>query len=164
MWPFKDNPDNAFRNAVRQEFSPIANECGATLKQIEPFIFGFVTDYAVLTVGAYPGHFRGICVKLRHRENQEPLSVKDGADIGLANVEALVTGKASAIHTKRECWSSAEIAAEITGLAKITKQVGLSFLISPKADWVGLRTFVDAKIEQAMREQPWLKKYSQNNG
>jgi hypothetical protein len=103
MWPFS-NPDDAFCGAVRQEFGSLARECGAALQQIDPMIFGFCTEYAVLTIGAYPGHFRGICVKLRRREGREEVSVKDEVDIGLANVEELVAGHSSSVHTKRQRW------------------------------------------------------------
>jgi hypothetical protein len=160
MWPFQSDPDAAFSNAVRKEFAPLAVSCEATLKQIEPSIFGFVTEYAVLTIGACPGHFRGICVKLRQRRGHEQLSVRDGEDIGLANVEAFATGKVSGTHTKRQRWAADEIAEEVVGLANITRAVALTYLTSPTANWLGLRAFVDAKIEQSLREQPWLKKYS----
>jgi hypothetical protein len=126
MWPFP-NPDNAFCDAVRQEFGSLARECGASLVQLEPLIFGFATQHAVLTVGAYPGHFRGICVKLRRREDRESVSVKDEADIGLANVEEMITGERSPVHTQRQRWAAGEIRDEISGLAAITRKVAMPF-------------------------------------
>src|SRR4051812_45833259 len=119
MWPFS-NPDEAFCEAVRQEFGSLARECAAPLVQIESMVFGFCTERAVLTIGAYPGHFRGICVKLRPREAREHVSLKDEADIGLANVEELVTGRRSPAHTQRQRWAAGEIREEVAGLAAIT--------------------------------------------
>lgn len=153
MWPFS-NPDDAFRDAVREEFGSLARECGAKLTQVEPMIFGFYTNYAVLTIGAYPGHFRGICVKLRQREGREAVAVKDGVDIGLANVEELVTGQRSDVHTKRQHWSAGEIEEEVAGLAALTRRVALPFLTTSEGDWPGLRAFVDEKIANAPK--PWL--------
>ena len=132
----------------------LARECGATLKQVEPMIFGFSTAYAVLSVGAYPGHFRGICVKLRRREGREEVAVKDGVDIGLANIEELVTGQRSAVHTKRQRWAAGEIEEEVAGLARLCRRVALPFLTTAGGDWTGLRAFVDEKIRNAPK--PWL--------
>jgi hypothetical protein len=153
MWPFKDT-DQAFRDAVRENFGPLAQQFGAKLIQIEPMMFGFSTDYAVLTIGAYPGHFRGICVTLRRREQGERVSVKAGADIGLANVEEFVTGQRSAVYTKRQRWTAGEIQEEVAGLASISRRVAMSFLATAAGDWVGLRAFVDQKIANAPK--PWL--------
>jgi hypothetical protein len=152
MWPFS-NPDDAFCAAVRQEFGLLARECGATLRQVEPMIFGFCTQHAVLTIGAYPGHFRSICVKLRPRAGREEVSVKDEADVGLANVEELVTGHCSSVHTKRQRWAAGEIEEEVAGLAAITRRVALPFLTTPAGNWAGLRAFVDEKIANA--QKPW---------
>jgi hypothetical protein len=165
MWPFSkpkfsSTPDEAFCDAVQQEFGSLARECGASLVQIESMIFGFATRHAVLTVGAYPGHFRGICVKLRRREDGESVSVNDGTDIGLANIEEMVIGQRSAVHTQRQRWAAGEIQDEIVGLAAITRRVAMPFLTSPRGDWVGLRKFVDAKIRNAPK--PWLGLYKEN--
>lgn len=146
MWA-SSNPDKAFCDAVRQDFGSLARECRATLKKIKPLIFGFCTEHAVLTIGAYPGHFRGICVTLRRREQEEEVSVKDGVDIGLANVEELVAGKRSAVHTKRQRWADGEIREEVAELAAVTRRVALPFLTTPTGDWSGLRAFVDEKIQ-----------------
>jgi hypothetical protein len=158
MWPFSksslpSDPDEAFGDAVRKEFGSLARECGASLVQTESMIFGFATQFAVLTIGAYPGHFRGICVKLRSREAGESVSVKDGTDIGLANVEAMITGQVSATHNKRQRWTAGEIREEIEGLAAITRRVAMPFLTTPQGNWRGLRAFVDEKIEKAPK--PW---------
>ena len=156
MWPFP-NTDDAFCGAVRQEFGPLARECGTKLTQVEPMIFGFCTNYAVLTIGAYPGHFRGICVKLRRREGREEVAVRDGVDVGLANVEELVTGQRSAVHTKRQRWAAGEVEEEVAGLAALTRRVALPFLTTPEGDWSGLRAFIDEKIRNAPK--PWLGLY-----
>ena len=150
MWPFS-NPDDSFRAAVRKEFGPIARECDVSFKQIEPLIYGFVTEYAVLTVGAYPGHFRGICVKLRRRLSGEKVSVNDGADIGVRNIEEFVSGRYSHIYSKRQRWVENEIREEIAGLALAVRQFAMPFLITPNGDWTGLRAFIDAKIEMDAR-------------
>jgi hypothetical protein len=143
------NSDDAFCSVVRQEFGPLAGECGADLMQIEPLIFGFCTEHAVLTIGAYPGHFHGICVKVRRREAREEVSVRDGVDIGLANVEEFVTGRLSVVYRKRQRWEALEIEEEVAGLAAVVRQVALPFLTTPDGDWAGLRAFVDEKIQKA---------------
>jgi len=150
MWPFS-SPDDAFRSVVREEFGALASECGSSLRQLEPLLFGFVTDHAVLTVGAHPGHFRGICVKLRRRVAGEDVSVKDEADIGLAVVEEFVSGKRSDVYTKRQRWAADEIREEITGLATAVRQFGMSFVATPRGDWDGLRAFVQEKIDAPYR-------------
>ena len=158
MWPFS-NPDEAFRDAVRREFGSLARDCGASLVQVESMIFGFATQHAVLTVGAYPGHFRGICVKLRPRAAGESVSVKDETDIGLANVEEMVTGQRSAVHTQRQRWAAGEIDEEVAGLADITRRVAMPFLATPSGDWLGLREFVAEKIANAPK--PWRGLYEE---
>jgi hypothetical protein len=158
MWPFQ-NSDEAFRSTVRREFALLAVDCGATLQEIETMIFGFCTPNAVLTIGAYPGHFRSICVKLRRREEGERLSVKDGADFGLAVIEEFVAGRRSDIYSKRQRWESAEIKEEVEALALKTREVAMKFLTTAEGDWLGLHAFVDEKIRKARDERPWLKKY-----
>lgn len=153
MWPIR-NPDAAFRAAVRQHFGALARECGSRLVDVGAMIFGFRTEHAVLTVGAYPRHFRGICVKLRRREGGGEVRVNDERDIGLANVEEFVAGRRSAVHTKRQRWAAAEIEEEVAGLAEVTRHVDLPFLTMSAGDWEGLRAFVDEKIENAPK--PWL--------
>lgn len=150
MWPFSQ-PEDAFRSAVRQEFGALANECGSSLRQIEPLIFGFVTDHAVLTVGAYPGHFIGICVKLRRRIGGEKLSVDDASDIGLAVVEEFASGSRSDIYTKRQLWAGDQIREEVEGLASAVRRFGLTFVSTPNGDWDGLRAFVQQKIDAPYR-------------
>ena len=147
---FRDS-DDAFCDVVQQEFGTLAKECGSVFKQIEPMIFGFCTEYAVLTIGAYSGHFRGICVTLRRREAGEAVSVRDGVDIGLANVEELVTGRHSAVYRARQRWEAREIEEEVAGLAAVVRQVALPFLTTPSGDWIGLRAFVDEKIQKASK-------------
>ncbi len=149
-WPFS-SPDDAFRDSVREEFGALATECDSSLRQLEPLLFGFVTKYAVLTVGAYPGHFRGICVTLRRRIADEDVSLKDGSDIGLAVVEEFVSGRLSDVYAKRQRWAADEIRDEITGLACAARQFALPFLLAPNADWDGLRAFVQEKIDAPYR-------------
>ncbi len=158
VWTYPP-PDETFRDAVRQEFGALARECGVKLVEVETMIFGFCTPYAVLTIGAYPGHFRGICVKFRRRERDEAVCVNDGVDIGLANIEELVTGRCSAVHTARRRWASDEIWNEVAGLASVTRQVAMSFLITPNGDWTGLRAHVDEKIRNAPK--PWRGLYEE---
>lgn len=143
--------DDVFRTAVRREFGSLARDCNASLKEIEPLIYGFVTAHAVLTIGAYPGHFRGICVKLRKRVDGEILSVKDGADIGLRNFEEYASGHYSDVYSKRRRWVPDEIEEEIAGLAKAVRQFTMPFLNTPNGDWAGVRAFVDAKIAEYSR-------------
>jgi len=156
MWPFP-NADSAFRDAVRREFAPLATECGASLQEIDTLIFGFCTSNAVLSIGAYPGHFRSVCVKLRRREEGERLSVKDGADFGLAVIEEFVIGRRSEIYSKRQRWESLEIKEEVAALASKTREVAMAFLMTAGGDWAGLRLFVDEKISKASDAKPWLK-------
>lgn len=129
----------------------MARECGSSLRQIEPLIFGFVSDYSVLTVGAYPGHFIGICVKLRRRGDGEKLSVDDEADIGLAVIEEFVRGSRSDIYTKRQRWAAGPIREEVTDLASAVRQYALPFVATPSGDWDGLRAFVQEKLDAPYR-------------
>lgn len=149
-----EDGDDAFRAVVLQRFGEIAAECGALLKQIEPLIFGFCTEHAVLSIGAYPGHFRGICVKLRQRSGSEDASVRDDVDVGLANFEGFVRpDQPSGIYTRRQRWAADEIRNEVESLATVTREVAMPFLIGRNVDWAGVRQFVDEKIERAKRER-----------
>jgi hypothetical protein len=161
MWPFK-NSDDVFCDAVRSEFTPLAQEFGTSLQRVEPLIFGFRTQHAVLTIGAYPGHFRSICVKIRSSGKEEAVSVKDGIDIGLANIELFVTGKMSEIYDERQQWAPTPIRNEIEALAKKVHEVAMPFLGTANADWDGLRDMIAAKISKAFNEKPWLKQYTRN--
>jgi len=161
MWPFS-SPDDAFRGAVQKEFGALAQECGTTLVQIEPLIFGFRTRYAVLTIGAYPGHFRSVCVKFRSSEKEEAVAVKDGADIGLANIELFVTGSVSEIYDERKDWSAAALRKEVEALATKVREVGMPFLASAGADWAGVRDMIAARVSRMFEEKPWLKRYEKN--
>ena len=131
----------------------MARELQASFKQIDPLLYGFATENAVLTVGAYPGHFKGICVKLRRREPGDVVTVRDGVDIGLWNVEEFVCGRTSDVYTKRKHWVAGEIREEISGLADAVRQFAMPFLVSPKADWAGLRAFVEENAENYARSR-----------
>jgi len=150
MWPFA-NPEDAFRAAVREEFGAVARECGSSLRQLEPLLFGFVTDYAVITVGVYPGHFKSTCVKLRRRITGEKICVNDAADIGLAVLEEFVSGSRSDVYTKRQRWASDEIREEIADLATAVRKVALPFVTTPNGDWNGLRAFIQEKSDAPYR-------------
>jgi hypothetical protein len=158
MWPFQDS-DDYFCDAVQQYFAPLAKECGASLRTVEPMIFGFRTQFAVLTIGAYPGHFRSLCVKLRPSGKEEAVCVKDGADIGLANIEQFVVGKISEVYSERQRWAKEPIRKEVEGLARIVREVAMPFLTTPNADWNGVRDMIAARVSKMFDEKPWLKRY-----
>jgi hypothetical protein len=161
MWPFQDT-DSVFREAVEREFAPLAKECGSNLQKVESMIFGFRTPYAVLTVGAYAGHFRSICVKIRPRTTDEDVSVRDGIDIGLANIELFLTGRLSEIYTQRKQWSPEPIREEIEALARKVREVAMPFLTKPDANWIGVRTMIAERIKKMSAETPWLDRYRKN--
>jgi hypothetical protein len=158
MWPFQ-NSDDYFCDAARQYFAPLAEDCGASLRLVEPMIFGFRTQFAVLTIGAYPGHFRSLCVKLRPNEKEESLCVKDGADIGLANIEQFVTGRISEVYSERQHWAKEPIRKEVESLARIVREVAMPFITTPNADWDGVRDMIAERVSKMFDEKPWLKKY-----
>jgi hypothetical protein len=161
MWP-SDNADDAFRESVRDQFTALASDCGGQLEQIDPLIFGFRSPCAVLTIGAYPGHYRGVCVKLRSSVTDEPVSLNDRADIGLANIEVFVTGKKSEVYNVRKKWAPDELKLEVQALAAKVKEVALPYLLSRDADWNGVREMIGANFKKTLEEKPWLKKYSRN--
>jgi hypothetical protein len=164
MWPFSkpgrgetgkqvDEQHRAFREAVEREFTPLARECGDSLHEVDTWIFGFCAPHAVLTVGAYPGHYRSICVKIRYRDADNVPSVRDGADIGLANIDFFVTGQMSEVFKqRREAWASAPIEREIAALSAKTREIAMPFLKSPAADWDGVRGMIAERIEKAAEE------------
>ena len=158
MWPF-ENDDDAFRAADGKDVGPLAAECGARLQHIDPMIFGFRTQHAVMTIGAYPGHFRSLCVKLRPSGKEEAVSVKDGCDIGLANIEQFVTGKVSSFYSERTAWERAQLRKEVENLAAKVREVAMPFLTSPAADWDGVRDMIAARGSKMFEEKPWPKKY-----
>jgi hypothetical protein len=158
MWPFQ-NADDAFCEAVQREFAPIAKDCGTTLQKVEPLIYGFRSQHAVLTIGAYPGHRRSVCVKLRSSGKEEAVCVKDGIDIGLANIELFITKELSGIYSERESWQAAPLRKEVADLARKVREVAMPFLTSPDADWDGVRDMIAARVSKMFDEKPWLKKY-----
>lgn len=158
MWPFK-NADDAFCDAVRREFAPIAKDCGTTLQKIDPMTFGFRSQHAVLTIGAYPGHRRSVCVKLRPSGKEEVVCVKDGIDIGLANIELFVTNAMSGIYLERAGWDAEPLRKEVAALARKVREVAMPFLMSPDADWDGVREMIAKRIDKMSDEMPWLKKH-----
>jgi len=158
MWPFH-SPDEVFRKAVEREFGALAEECGARLQTVSPMVFGFRTQHAVLTIGVYPGHFRRTCVKLRPSGKDERVTVLDGADIGLANIEQFVTGNVSSIYSERNTWSAEPILKEVKALAAKVREVAMPFLVSPAADWDGVRDMIAARVSRVLEERPYLQKY-----
>lgn len=165
MWPFAksdasqsdskvDEQLEAFVGAVRREFGPIAQDCGASLHKVDTWILGFCAPHAVVTVGAYPGHYRSICVKLRYRDKDSVPSVRDETDIGLANIDLFVTGQLSVIFKQsRESWKPEPIEREVMALAAKTREIAMPFLKSPVADWEGVRKMIAERIERAAEER-----------
>ena len=158
MWPFQ-NADDAYCDAVQREFAPIARDCGTTLQTIEPLIFGFRAPYAILTIGAYAGHHRSLCVKLRWSGKEEEVCVKDGIDVGLANIELIDTKKISEIYSERQRWEAGSLRKEVAALAKKVREVAMPFLTTPDANWDGVRDMIAARVSKMFEEKPWLKKY-----
>lgn len=152
MWPFS-NPDHAFRKAVLSEFAPLATECGSNLQKVAPMIYGFRTHHAILTVGAYPGHFRSLCVKLRPSGKEEVVCVRDEVDIGLANFELFVTGKVSEVYSEREHWRAGALRKEVEALARKVREVAMPFLTTSRAKWDGVRDMIAANISEMLDEQ-----------
>lgn len=138
---------------MKAAFGELAAQCGTKLTQVEPLLFGFATEFAILTVGAYPGHFRSVCVKIRPRVGTEEVSTKDGADIGLANIERFVKGSISGVHNQRQEWDCDPIRAEIQALAALTREVAWPFLQARNADWAGLREMIDQSVHESLADR-----------
>ena len=145
-----------FRRVVADEFSPIAQQCRSRLIDLGSWRFGFSTQTAIVTVGAYDGHLPSIVVKLRERRKEEPVLVDDSRDIGLGNLMLFVDG-ASEPKSRPSKWDLPEIEREIRALATDTVKYVAPFVSSPTPDWDGLRTFVDRRIEAALAAMPKLK-------
>jgi hypothetical protein len=149
----------AFRRSVEAHFSPVAVSSGCRLQRLSPSLYGFLTDHAVVTVGVYHGHFPGMCVKLRQRQPGDTLAVADGRDIGLANIVAFSDSAARSHGYPEEYWTEASLDAEAHALAEQLVRYGTPFLTDPRADWNGLRSYIDQQIKKAFEEAPWLRKY-----
>ena len=150
-----------FQRSVKAYFTPVATSFGSRLKRLSPSLYGFFTDHAVVTVGVYHGHFPGVCVKVRHRQPGDPLAVADGRDIGLANIVAFSDLTAPPRPYPAAPWTEASLETEVRTLADELVRYGRPFLIDAKADWNGLRSYVDQQIKKALQEAPWLRKYQQ---
>jgi hypothetical protein len=146
---------DAFQKAVRYSFGELANDCNATLVEVEPWIFGFRTPYAVVTIGGYSGHQPSLCVKLRPSEGKGNVTVMDGADIGLANIERAEKGSLSPVFTRHHPWTALEIEIYVRELAATTRAVALSFIQSRTGDWDKVRDLIAKRIEEMQRNPPW---------
>jgi len=108
----------------------------------------------MLTIGAYPGHFRSLCVKLRSSKKEESVSVRDGADIGLANIELFVSGRVSEVYSERKEWSAGALRKEVEALATKVREVAMPFLSGSSADWDGVRDMIAARVSRMFEEKP----------
>ena len=149
----------AFQRSVEAHFSPVATSFGSRLERLSPSLYGFLTDHAVVTVGVYHGHFPAVCAKLRRRQPSDTLGVADGRDIGLANIIAFTDLSAPVRSFPEEYWIEASLDAEVHTLANELLRYGRPFVTDAKADWNGLRSYVDRQIKKAFDEAPWLRKY-----
>jgi hypothetical protein len=149
----------AFRRSVEAHFSPVATSFSSHLERLSPSLYGFLTDHAVVTVGVYHGHFPAVCAKLRKRRPSDALGVADGRDIGLANIIAFTDPSAPVRPFPEEYWTEVSLDAEVRMLADELVRYGRPFVTDTKADWNGLRSYVDQQIKNAFEEAPWLRKY-----
>jgi hypothetical protein len=150
-----------FQRSVKAYFTPVAISFGSRLKRLSPSLYGFLTDYAVVTIGIYHGHFPGVCVKVRQREPGEPLAVADGRDIGLANIVAFSDSTAPPRPNPVAPWTEASLETEVRTLADELVRYGRPFVMEAKADWNRLRGYVHQQIKKAFEDAPWLREYQQ---
>ena len=143
----------AFQESVEKHFGKVALDLNSKLEKILPWIYGFATSYAIVTVGVYHGHVPSVCVKLRQREPDEDVDVCDGKDIGLANVVYFQDPSGWTVEPDDISDD------ELKNLAAKLSQYGLHFLVDSNADWAGLREWLRQKIEKSRAEQPWLGKF-----
>jgi hypothetical protein len=149
----------AFRRSVEAHFLPVATWFSSHLERLSPSLYGFLTDHAVVTVGVYHGHFPAVCAKLRERQPGDTLGVADGRDIGLANIIAFTDPSAPVRRFPEEYWTEVSLDAEVRMLADELVRYGRPFVTDAKADWNGLRSYLDQQIKKAFEETPWLRKY-----
>jgi hypothetical protein len=143
----------AIQKSVEKYFGKVARDLNSKLEKILPWIYGFATPYAIVTVGVYHGHIPSVCVKLRQRELDEKVDVCDGKDIGLGNIVCFQDPNGWKLDPQ-------EISdEELMNHAEILLEYGQNFLNSPNADWAGLREWLQQKNEKARAEMPWLEKY-----
>ncbi len=157
--PLPRNLMRAFRRSVEAHFTPVSVSFGSRLHRLSPSLYGFFTDHTVVTVGVYHGHFPGMCVKLRQRQPGDKLDVADARDIGLGNIVAFSDPAAPQHGYPEEFWTQASLDAEARALAEQLVGYGRPFVTDPKADWSGLRGYIDQEIKKAFEEAPWLRKY-----
>jgi hypothetical protein len=148
----------AFQRSVEAHFSQVAS-FGSRLERLSPSLYGFLTHHAVFTVGAYHGHFPAVYAKLRKRQPNDTLDVADGRDIGLANIIAFTDPSVPVRPFPEEYWTEASLDTEVRTLADELVRYGRPFLTDAKADWNGLRSYLDQQIKKAFEEAPWLRKY-----
>lgn len=151
----------AFRRSVKAHFADVARAFGSRLKRISPSLYGFMTECAVITIGVYHGHFPGVCVKLRQRQPNERLDVCNGRDIGLGNVVAFSDPSARQHGYPEQFWTEQSLDEELRALADDLAHYGRPFATETKADWSGLRAWLDQQIKKARQEMPWLEKYAE---
>jgi hypothetical protein len=149
----------AFRRSVEAHFTPVAVSFGSRLLRLSPSLYGFLTRYAVVTIGVYHGHFPAVVVKLRQRQPSDTLGVADGRDIGLGNIVAFLDPSVPRDERPDEYWTDETLDAEARRHADDLLRYGRPFVTEPDADWKGLRSFVDQQIKKALDEAPCLRKY-----
>lgn len=151
----------AFRRSVKAHFTDVACAVGSRLKRLSSSLYGFTTEYAIVTIGVYHGHFPGVCVKFRQRLPADALGVDDDRDIGLANIVAFSDSAAPPDTYPDEYWTTDSLDNELRRLATSLLRYGQPFLADPRADWKALRGWLDQRVKEAREETPWLEKYRQ---
>jgi hypothetical protein len=137
----------AFHESVEECFGKVADDFDSKLERLSPRLYGFLTKYAVVTVGVYFGHIPNICVKLRERRPDDVLGVDDERDIGLgwlvAFAEPFVPIETPGARTE------ASLNMEVRRLAVTLSKYGRPFLADDDADWKRVQ---DAVAEKVRRE------------
>ena len=139
----------AFQESVSKAFGDLASTCDAKLVAVEPWIFGFRTPHAVVTIGGYSGHSPSLCVKLRPSDGESGVFVKDGTDVGLAIIECFVKGESSRLFDEHRVWKAESIRQEVNQLAEKIQEVAMPFICSPGGDWAGVREMLARRYDKS---------------
>ena len=139
-----------FQKSVEEHFGNVAQSFDSKLERVSPWLYGFLTKYALVTITVHAGHVPTVCVNLRERRPDDTSIIDD--ETGMIGLSVLKWFRAPP-YTPRE-----GIAAELSIEEHIKSQIkilaanllnhGQSFLNDPNADWAGARAWVDERVKK----------------